>query len=216
MVVNNNLLFFCFAILFVGFVYFNFNSDPSGNLIAEEIYFPPRQTDIYRLKSDKAKFTIINYMSLDCPHCRVLYNNETNKIDNYKDKINLVYRHNPLRSQPLSAEKALISECLLIQTNTQILFSFWQDFYTNYLESNDNQWVIQKAKKYISKEKEFEVCLESEDMKEKINQSKLEATLSGIVYTPTILVFKNDVFIEKIENVNQVILDKAYGFYLSK
>ena len=93
---------------------------------------PPTESDHYKIKESSNKMTIVNYFSFDCPHCISLFLMEEPYIEKYKEKFNIVYRHNPLASQPLSAEKALISECVYDQSGDEGFFSFSHDLFYNY------------------------------------------------------------------------------------
>jgi hypothetical protein len=85
----------------------------------------PNENDIYKIKSENAKYTVVNYFSLDCIHCQRLWKFETQpeNLNILKGEINLIYRPTSLFSQKLSGEKQLIGECLYkLSGNSRYLY----------------------------------------------------------------------------------------------
>lgn len=200
-------ILFCFILFFTSREFFiKWNQDSSGKEDRINLYTPPKITDHYKVKNTQAKVTIINYFSLDCIHCRQMYalEEEFLKTNSEETKnINIVYRHNPLEVQPLSQEKALMSECVYQQMGDSGFFSFIGMAYEEYEKTlhEGNTWVKKLAEENIPSKEKLNLCLESETAKNIIQKQKNENVVQGIVYTPTLLVFIDGNFIKKYENI---------------
>lgn len=154
---------------------------------------PPSSSDHYKWKTD-TPYTVVNYFSMDCPHCKKLDLIEEENRGKYEKSFNLIYRHSPLPSQPLSGEKAVIAECVYQQSGDKGMFALISDSYANYRSfTKDNKWVIDIAKKYVQDGSSLDSCISSSEMKAFINNKKIEAVSQGVQGTPTIGVFKDDV-----------------------
>ncbi len=151
----------------------------------------PTTTDTYKLYDEEAKYTVINYFSLDCIHCRKAFLLEDKMLDDLRGKVNIIYRHNPLASQPLSASKAAISLCVQ-DYDSHIYFDFIREVFNKYdLYNINNNWVKSIAYKYVNKI-ELEKCINEKRFEEIISKTKLENTINNIIYTPIIILFKNN------------------------
>ena len=81
-------------------------------VIGKEGDVPPlSENDMYKWKGS-GPYTVVNYFSLDCPHCLKLDKIENEQYLKYREHFSLVYRHSPLTDiQIYSGGKAVISEC---------------------------------------------------------------------------------------------------------
>jgi protein-disulfide isomerase len=130
-------------------------------------------------------------------------------------KINIIYRHNPLDSQPLSYEKAIIAECVYAQSNNETFFTLVRDVFTHYDETaHDNAWMKIIAKKYASNSEEFESCLKSDLVKKRLADEKKTNAIANITYTPTVLIFENNTFIKKYDAVGERFVTTILEYYL--
>ncbi len=155
----------------------------------EEQVPPPSDSDHYKWKAP-TNVTVVNYFSLDCPHCRELFMKENELLRLYDDDFSLVYRHSPLPLiQPLSLEKSIIAECVYRETDDHEFFLFIGDMFAKYKkEQTDNEWVYDIANTYVRDSALFETCLTGEG--KRIVEKELERSLAHTVYgTPTIVVF---------------------------
>lgn len=183
------------------------------------MYTPPLEDDHYLLYDKKNTLTLITYISLDCDHCKKAYLLEDEYISSLATSsrhINIIYRHNPLLSQPLSKEKALISECVYNQTGDAQFFSFIKEVFVLYKKSDSNLWVKDIAKKYLTSQETFDQCLTSVAMKEKIQKQKNDNVLSGITYTPTVLVYHNKEFVRKYDGISGTVTHELLRYYVQQ
>lgn len=192
----------------------NSSSRQEGNTV----YASPSANDHYRIQSKKSRITLVNYISLDCIHCKKAFINEDAFLSTLATSsgISIIYRHNPLASQPLSQEKALISECVYRQTNDTIFFEFIKNVFGSYNESQkNNAWVKKIAYTFVPSQKLLDTCINDESVRMLIQKQKYENIIAGIEYTPTILVFVDGNFIKKYENLNGTAMLGLLKYYMS-
>jgi protein-disulfide isomerase len=199
------LVLICFIIF--GYLYVNRpvadTHDYSGDRnIEDNFVLPPQSDEKYLHFKEGNKLTIINYFSLDCPFCRRLFFEEKKIVDTYGDKVNFAFREKTLSTTPLHYENALIKECIYIknENSDEKYFQFVDEVFSNYIEAKNNDWLKQIALKYISPE-QLDDCLQDEKLKQTIIGFRAKADASQIVWTPTIVLFKNGVEVERIEKV---------------
>lgn len=184
-----------------------------------DIYAVPSITDHYKKRDQNATITLVNYFSFDCDHCRESYRMEDDLLQKYKDHnpVAIIYRHNPLPSQPLSYEKALLSECVFKQTDDATLFAFIQDVYSSYsATAKDNEWMRSIAYQHVSSKREFDYCVSDPAMKSMLEKQKNENIVSSITYTPTVLIFKDGVFVKKYDAIGEVFATRILEYYLTR
>lgn len=207
------LLLSFFALLIV-FIFFTRNShtflSSENQSYLEEDIPSPNPNDHYKWKSS-SPITVVNYFSLDCPHCRELYNREDSLRHVYENTFSLIYRHSPLpQIQPLSFKKSVIAECVYENSGEIAFFNFVRDVFRDYdTEQVNNEWVESIAMKHISDAETFDVCLREVGVK-KINRSIEEALAHKVYGTPTIAVFQDNVLILKLELVNATIAIRLF------
>lgn len=195
------------------------HKNSSSRQESDTVYASPSANDHYRIQSKKSRITLVNYISLDCIHCKKAYINEDaflSTLATSSKNITIIYRHNPLASQPLSQEKALISECVYRQTNDVIFFEFIKNVFGSYNESQKNNlWVTKLASKFVPSQKLLDTCINDEAVRMLIQKQKYENIIADILYTPTILVFIDGNFIKKYENLNGTAMLGLLKYYMS-
>ena len=130
-----------------------------------------------------APVQIIYYSDFECPFCPDYEETLNKAIDDYGDKVVLVFRHFILSNHNLALEAALASECADDQG------SFWE-MYKKLYKDNKNQALnteqyLKDAKEIGLNVTEFSDCLTSQKFKSKITQSVNEANSYGVVGTPS-------------------------------
>lgn len=211
---GHNIFYAILAVLFLlvaGYLYFNQpvvdSQDYSGDVnIEDNFVLPPQEDDKYLHFKEGNRVTVINYFSLDCPFCRKLFTAEERFVQEFGDRVNFVFRDKPLSSEPLSYEKALIKECVYLNNGNsdERYFAFSKDVFSNYENKGNNlrnnEWVKKLSLQYISEE-QLNSCLQDENLKRKILGFRMKADASQIVWTPTIVVFKDGVEVDRIPKV---------------
>ncbi len=192
--------------IIVGVVFFRTPSDVSESFTdtpeSTSDIPPPQENDRYKWKTD-SDITLINYFSLDCPHCRELFIEESERQPFYENTFNLIYRHSPLPNiQPLSGGKAVMAECVRMQSGDQGFYDFIESVYSMYRENHsDNEWVEALALDFVPDEKIFTKCLLSEGPR--IVERAHKETLSHRVYgTPTIAIFRDGTEVLRLDKTN--------------
>ena len=158
--------------------------------------------DHYKWKAD-SDITVINYYSIDCPHCRNLFLEENKYRELYERTFNLVYRPSPLPDvQPLSLDKAAMAECVLRQSGEESMFLFLKDVFTNYKsDQKNNVWVELIASNYVDNQVLFTECRFGEGLETVIRQAK-QALADSVYGTPTIIVMKGSDTVLRLEKPN--------------
>ncbi len=179
---------------------------------------PPQKSDHYKIRNDSAPITIINYISIDCVHCKKAYIAEDAflaSLPEEKRNINLIYRHNPLASQKLSQEKALISECVYQQGGDKAFFAFMSNVFSSYNEDQkDNLWVKNIATSHVTSQELLETCMRDEKTRNAIQQQKNENIIAEVNQTPSLLIFRNDTFVKRYIGVNERVVIEILKHYI--
>lgn len=164
----------------------------------------PNSRDHYAWVASSSRLTVVNYFSLDCPFCREVFFLEEKNKERYGKVFSLVYRHSPLVSQPLSAEKSSIAECVYRQSGDEGMFRFLSGVYNEYQEfAKTNDWVLTFAEKHVTNKVELKECVASDEIKDFINSAKQKALMYGVSRTPTVAVFKDGVLILRLNGTGE-------------
>lgn len=222
--ISSKIEYFITAVLVVWFGYFvyQYYTDREISSLAQEqsgIEFlpPPNASDHYKWKNDETPYTIVNYFSMDCPHCKELDAIEEKNRIAYEKAFSLIYRHSPLAIQPLSGEKAVIAECVYNQLGDEEMFKFISDSYVHYEAfSRNNVWIQNLAKKYSKNISLLEGCFSGEEMKGFINDKKNEAASYGVRGTPTIAVFKEGVLLLRLDTVGENSVRRVMDYLVDR
>jgi protein-disulfide isomerase len=181
----------------------NFSNE--GKVNTNSIPFP-HANDRFKWKTD-SPIVVVNYFSLDCPHCRELYVLENKRKPFYENMFSLIYRHSPLPTiQPLSGGKAIIAECVRAQSGDVGFFNLVESIFNSYPESHsDNEWVKSIALSYVQDENEFNTCLDGDGVT--VVEKETKEALSHQVYgTPTIVIFQEGVEVLRLDRTNARIV----------
>ncbi len=143
------------------------------------------------IKGEKtAKAILIIYSDFQCPACRYYFPILKQLKNNFKDnELAIIYRHFPLITIHKNAEAAAIAaEAAGLQGK------FWEMH--DLLFENQDEWAnenkpqkifLNYAKKLNLDLKKFEIDLNSEELKNKVQNSYTEALSYGLEYTPTFI-----------------------------
>ncbi len=179
---------------------------------------PPSESDHYKVRDASNTITIVNYFSMDCVHCRKAYLFEEKLLAKYGDKVNLVYRHNPLPDiQPLSPEKALIAECVYNQGGDVTMFRFMGETYEKFdIVNQDNNWIKDIANKYVDDKDKLASCMVDPKEKEKLSIAKNKAIASDVTRTPTIAIYEGSKLIERNDGMAAENVAKSLEYWLTR
>lgn len=145
--------------------------------------------DSHQTAKDSGRLEIVEFSDFQCPACGLVYPHVNRIKEEYKEKINFVYRHFPL-SQHKNAENAAIASEAASQQN-----KFWE-MHDKLFETQEDWSELGNPKDFFVKlagEIELDVDKFTQDYDQKINLDKIRADLSdgaslGVNSTPTFFV----------------------------
>lgn len=140
--------------------------------------------------SAEPQLTIVEYADFQCPACQKMEPNLKQALQEFGDKVALVFNDFPLTAlHPNAMMASEAAQCALVQDQ------FWQ--YHDVLYDNQAEWSIvrdpaEQFSSYASKLNlnvdQFESCLQNHDAKASINEDIAEANSQKINSTPTLFV----------------------------
>ncbi|MCI0455104.1 MAG: thioredoxin domain-containing protein [Candidatus Dadabacteria bacterium] len=137
-----------------------------------------------------AKVTIVEYSDFQCPFCKRGADMLPGILDQYKDKVKLVYKQLPLPNHNWAKGAAIASVCAYEQGNDK----FWK--YHDLLFQKQKEITLEKSKDQFNafaKETglntaKFETCVNSPETASKVQNEMKEAQSVGVSSTPTFVV----------------------------
>jgi len=144
--------------------------------------------------AENASVVMVEYSDFQCPFCGSFYADaEKQIIETYVDtgKVKFIYKHFPLTRTHAYAQKAAeASECAAEQGK------FWE--YHNMLFENQNSLYLTSLKSYAAtlglNTTQFDTCLDSGAMQQRVSNDYNEGVSRGVGSTPTF--FINDIKID--------------------
>lgn len=129
----------------------------------------------------KADLTIVEYSDFQCPFCERFAPTLQRALDEYKDKVRLVYRHFPLDSiHPFARPAAEASECASEQGK------FWEyhdALFARQQEFSNDFWVKLAGDLKLDVNK-FKSCYDSGKYKQRVETDSQDAVAKGGRGTP--------------------------------
>ncbi len=152
------------------------------------------------LGSKNAKLFIVSYTDLECPSCKKFYNLSKVLEEKYakENKIAFVFRHFPLYKKvgeqnpihPTAGVEAIATECAGKLGGEEKFWKMVEKIFKN--SKSDGYFDLKKLNLFAEslgiKKDDFEKCLSSDEMKEKISSAYDQAEWAGIKGTPTIFI----------------------------
>ncbi len=145
--------------------------------------------DSYKIASDSAKVTLIEFADFQCPACKSAHPILLRLEDEYSGRINFVFRHFPLPQHKNALPAALAAEAAGEQGK------FWE--YHGKLYENQSSWenegnpkeiFLRHARELELDEAKFKASLEGKKYEGKINQDIADGTSLGVTSTPTFFI----------------------------
>lgn len=143
------------------------------------------RSDSNKISTASAKLTVVEFGDYQCPACGAANPIVKRIVQEYKDKINFVYRHFSFLGQE-SIWAGVAAECAGEQGK------FWE--YHNYLyenQSGENRGAFSKdnlksfAKSLQLSQTEFDLCLDTDKYQEKVLNDTADGRALGVNSTPT-------------------------------
>lgn len=180
--------------------------DDGSDWQIEKYFFDPESVEVRALVgtapyfgSTDAKVKIVAFEDFHCPHCQAEYSEIKKLINYYGDKILFVYRQFPVLGDPLASEASLCA-------NDQGLFWPYHDYLYTHSEDLGSTALKSYAIQVGLDNQAFDVCLDSEKHRRRVEADMLVGVAYGATATPTF--FINGFMIAgkiKFEEFQQVI-----------
>ncbi len=133
-----------------------------------------------------AKVTLIEYSDFECPYCARHKDTTDQIIQNYGDKVRIVFRHYPLSFHPNAEKAAEASECAAEQGK------FWEMYDKIFAANNAGTMSVDKwkaeAKSLGLNTKKFNECLDSGKYAAEISAEEQAGVAAGVEGTPATFV----------------------------
>jgi len=158
----------------------------------------------------ESRVTIVEFLDYNCPSCKAFSPVLKNLLEGNQNKLRVVLKHYPLVSIPGHESSYLAAQA--VQTANR--FGKAEDMHYALLEANDinRELIVSLAEKFEINRQEFEVLLDSSEIKNEV-ESDLEATKRfQIRGTPTIFLNGKQIDLQK-QDLNTLILAEINKMY---
>ncbi|MBI4253246.1 thioredoxin domain-containing protein [Candidatus Uhrbacteria bacterium] len=134
-----------------------------------------------------AKITLIEYSDLECPFCQRFHPTAKKALDEYKGKVNWVYRHFPLSFHANAQKEAEASECAAAVGGNDAYWKYIDTIFER-TTANGTGFALDKlvplAKELGIDEGKFRECLDGGKMAERVGKDFSEGQSAGVDGTP--------------------------------
>lgn len=145
---------------------------------------------------DNAEVVMVEYSDLECPFCKRFHPTTKKILDEYGDKVALVWRQYPLPFHPNAQKAAETAECVAKDAGNE---AFWK-YMDLYFEKTDSsgtgvseEEMLDLAAKAGANKANVEKCVKSGEMADKIKKEMDAGAAAGVKGTPgTIVVVKGE------------------------
>ncbi len=139
----------------------------------------------------KAKLTIVEFSDIDCPYCVKFHETMQKLSEDYKGKINWVYKHFPLTSlHPNAFKKAEAAECVGDLGGNDKFWPFLDKLVTDKTITMDK--LAEVAATFGVNATKFQECYDSGKMTSKVQDMADQAVKAGGRGTPySVIIFDN-------------------------
>lgn len=130
-----------------------------------------------------AKLVITEFSDFRCPYCRMAQEPLRRVLSEYKDSVELVYKHLPLETSPQGLLPAIAATCAKSQNR-------FREFHDKlFLSAEFDAAAIRKIAREASLDLAgFEACLASDESRKAVLSDYDEALRLGITSTPTFII----------------------------
>lgn len=170
---------------------------PKGPSV-EQLNKAPKVTDKDHVLGDldKAGVVMVEYSDLECPFCKRFHPTTKKILDDYGDKVALVWRQYPLPFHKNSEKAAETGECVAKDAGNE---AYWK-YMDLYFEKTDSSGtgvseaeMLDLAAKAGANKANVAKCVKSGEMVDKIKKEMSAGSTAGVQGTPgTIVVVKGE------------------------
>lgn len=136
--------------------------------------------------SSRAKVTLLEYSDFECPFCGRFHPTTEQVLSDYGDDVALAYRHYPLSFHPNAQKAAEASECVAKQKGNEGFWAFADAiFAVNQRDGKLSPEAITTAAESTGiNMTQFQSCLDSGEMAEKVTAQMAGGSAAGVTGTP--------------------------------
>lgn len=163
------------------------------------------RNDDPRLGPDTALATAVVFEDMQCPYCAKLRPTLAKLVDDYKGKLRVVFKHNPLPAH----EHAMAAAEALEAARTQGKFWPMHDYLLQHQEALDAKGLADAATTVGLDKAQFETALAAHGAKDRIEADMEQATALGARGTPNLFINGKKIVGAKEEAVLKQVIDAA-------
>lgn len=156
---------------------------------------PPLENSDHVRGNKNAKVALVVYTDYECPFCKQFHDTATQVLEQYKDKVKVVYRHYPLSFHAHAHKAAETAECVAKNAGEDAFWKF-TDLYFKTTDSSGTGVKIEDmpglAAQAGANEAAVKKCLDNDEMAAKVDDSLNGGTLAGVSGTPGTIVIAPD------------------------
>lgn len=146
-------------------------------------------------KNPESNITFIEYIDLECPHCKKLHILVKELLASDSFTANYIIRHFPLVDiHEHAKEKARIAECVSLLSGEEKFFAFIDEYFTKHEVNLSIPEFKTLASTYTQGTENLTTCMSGQEVTERVNESIKLGLYSGVFSTPTLIVLKDGVF----------------------
>jgi len=146
----------------------------------------PLNVDDHLWGNAEAPVKIIVYSDFECPFCAAFHDTLQQVKDEFKDQVEIAFRHYPLASHPEALKAAEASECAAEQGK------FWEMYNQLFIDNKAGIMTPDQFKKDAVDlgldQAQFNQCLDTDKFKNKVTAQMLGGKNAGVNGTPTFFV----------------------------
>ena len=154
------------------------------------------------LGEKEADITIFEYSDFECPYCKKFYPEVNKVVEEFRGKVNLVYRHFPGLHQPLSVVEANAAECAGEIGGDEVFYKYHDELYER-TESNGSSLIkvegrgievseLGKIAEELNLDMDkFNKCFASMKYESKVKENTESGSTIGVSGTPNAFIVNN-------------------------
>jgi protein-disulfide isomerase len=156
----------------------------------------PEVTDEDHVRGNpNAKVTVIEYSDFECPFCKRNVDTMEQILEEYKDQVNIVYRHFPLGFHQNAQKEAEASECIADLGGNDAFWKFHDAIFER-STTNGTGFALDKlgplAKELGVNQAKFQECLDSGKYASLVQGQMQSGADAGVQGTPGHFVINNE------------------------
>lgn len=137
----------------------------------------------WQIGNPEARFTVVFYADLECPHCKE-YSPQLREWIGAQQDVNLQWHHLPLSiHEPAAGQEARMVECAGQGGGQE---AFWTAVQWVYANTRSDGKGVADVEAFPGMSSEFKACMKGEEAASIVQAQSKEASASGITATPSL------------------------------